>query len=216
MPGKIQVPIALAGLLLAASPAAAQDADANWFVHLGATRLTLADKIALNFAGAPVPGAGIETKPHLTPTVQIGRFVGEHIAIAVTVGVPPHISIQGAGALQPFGKLAETTYGPSVATVQYHPFRSGPVQPYVGVGASYMIIFSAKDAAFRDVTIEDDLAPALEGGTDVMLNKRVGFFLDVKKAFLRTTARGTFGGAPVVGKVKLDPWALSAGATFRF
>jgi outer membrane protein len=201
---------------LSASPAAAQEASSNWYVHGGITRLSLADGIKLNFAGAPVPGAGIHTKPSYTPTVQVGRYFGQHVALALTVGLPPHIDIQGRGTLQPFGKLAETTYGPCVATLQYHPVRSGPVQPYVGAGAAYMIIFSTKDAAFQNVRIANDLAPALEGGTDIMLGKRVGLFVDAKKAFLRTTARGTFGGAPVVGKVRLDPWAFTTGVTVHF
>lgn len=219
MISRISFPLAAATIMLSASAATAQSAqpaETKWFVHAGVTRLTLADKITLDFAGAPVPGAGIHTKSHYTPTVAVGRFIGEHFALSLTVGIPPHIEIQGAGALQPFGKLAETTYGPSVATIQYHPLRTGPVQPYAGVGVSYMKIFSTKDAAFQNVRIDDDVAPALEAGTDIMLARRFGIFLDVKKAFLRTTAYGTFSGAPVVGKVKLDPWALTSGVVFNF
>lgn len=200
----------------AASPAAAQSRDAQWFARAGATRLKLADEIELTFAGAPVPNAGIRTKAHYTPTVQAGRFIGDRFAVALTVGLPPHIEIRGSDALQPFGKLAETTYGPAVLTLQFRPLRTGTVQPYVGAGAAYMKIFSTKDAAFRDVEIDDDLSAALEVGTDIMFNERYGIFLDAKKAFLRTEARGTFSGAPVVGQVRLDPWAFSAGATIRF
>jgi outer membrane protein len=210
----------LAAFVLAAfvptMPAVAQAADKQWFARAGVTRLELADEIDLTFAGAPVPNAGIKTKAHYTPTVQVGRFIGERFAVSLTVGLPPHIDIQGSDALQPFGKLAETTYGPGVLTLQFRPLRTGTVQPYVGAGAAYMKIFSTKDAAFRDVKIDDDLSAALEAGTDIMFNDRYGIFLDAKKAFLRTEARGTFGGAPVVGKVRLDPWAFSAGATFRF
>src|SRR3546814_20053654 len=77
-----------------------------------------------------------------------------------------------------------------------------------------MIIFSADDGAFRDVEIDDDLAPALAIGTDIMLTPRYGFFVEAKKAFLRTQARGTFDGAPVVGDVRLGPWAASVGGVF--
>jgi outer membrane protein len=208
--------LGIAAFMLSATPAAAQERSPDWIVHLGLTRLSLADKIKLTFNGAPVPGAGIHTEPSYTPTVEVSRFVGEHLAVALTVGLPPHISIQGRGALQPFGKLAETTYGPAVLTLQYHPLRSGPVRPYVGAGAAYMIIFSTKDAAFRNVKIDNDLSPALEAGADIMVNDRFGIFLDAKKAFLRTTSEGTFGGAPVVGKVRLDPWAFTAGVTAHF
>ena len=211
-------PVLAASLAVAAlaSPATAQTADQQWFVRGGVTQLTLEDVIDLEVAGTDVPGTALDTKSHYTPTVQIGRFIGNNFAAALTVGIPPHISIRGAGTLEPFGKLAETTYGPATLTLQYRPLRDGTFQPYVGAGIAYMLVFSTDDAAFQDVEIDNDLAPALEAGVDIMLNDRYGIFLDAKKAFLRTEARGTFGGAPVVGDVRLDPWALSAGAVFRF
>ena len=199
-----------------AAPAAAQTPDQKWFVRGGVTQLTLADEIDLSVAGTDIPGTALDTKSHYTPTVQIGRFIGRNFAASLTVGIPPHIEINGAGTLEPYGKLAETTYGPATLTLQYRPIREGTIQPYVGAGLAYMLVFSTDDAAFQDVEIDDDLAPALEGGVDFMLNDRYGIFVDAKKAFLRTEARGTFGGAPVVGQVRLDPWALSAGVTFRF
>lgn len=205
---------AAAGLI--ASPTVAQEADARWFVRGGVTQLTLADEISLKVAGTPVDNPGMSTKSHYTPTIQAGRFIGRNFAVALTVGLPPHIEIQGSKALAPFGTLAETTYGPATLTAQYRPLRQGTFQPYVGAGAAYMIVFSTRDAAFRDVEIDNDLSPALEVGADIMLSRRLGIFVDAKKAFLRTEARGTFGGNPVVGKVRLDPWALSVGGTVRF
>lgn len=204
------------GAALATTPAAAQQSEPNWFARAGVTRLELRDSLDLNFAGTPVPGADLNTKAHYTPTIQFGRFIGNHLAVSATVGLPPHIKIDGRGALAPYGRLAETTYGPATLTLQFRPVRTGAVQPYVGAGAAYMIIFSTKDAAFQNVEIDNDLSPALEAGTDIMFNQRFGIFVDAKKAFLRTEARGTFGGAPVVGQVKLDPLALSAGITARF
>ncbi len=201
----------------AATPAYAQDdPDSKWFVRFAATRLELRDGLKLSFAGTPVPGAGLNTKPHFTPTVHIGRIITKDLAAVLTVGVPPHIEIYGRGALQPFGKLAETTYGPTCLTVQFRPIHKGAIRPYVGAGVTYMFVFSETDAAFRDVKIKEDIGPTLEAGTDVMVNKRYGFFIEGKKAFLRTDATGTFGGAPVLGRVKLDPWAVSAGAIVRF
>ncbi len=49
-----------------------------------------------------------------------------------------------------------------------------------------------------------------------MLGRTFGLFVYFKKAFLRTDARGTFNGLPVTARAKLDPWAVSVGATFRF
>lgn len=202
--------------LMLPSPALAQGAESDWFVRAGATQLTLADEIDLSLAGTVVPNAGIDTKVHYTSTIQVGRYVARNFAVALTVGVPPHIQVNGRDALQPFGLLAETTYGPGTLTVQYHPLRTGMFRPYVGAGAAYMHIFSTKDGAFQNVEIDDDLAPALEAGTDIMLTPRYGLFLDVKKAFLRTHARGTFGGAPVAADIRMDPWAVSAGVSVHF
>lgn len=202
---------------LTAAPAHAQIVDDdNWFVQVGVSQLSLADKIVLRAGGMVVPGADIDTKTHYTPSVSIGRFVAPNIAVAATVGIPPKIKIKGKDTLAPFGLLAETTYGPTALMLQYHPNRGGRFEPYVGAGVSYMIIFDADDASFQDVSIEDDLAPALQVGANYMFTPKYGAFLDVKKAFLRTTARGTFGGIPIEGDVKLDPWVVSAGGTFKF
>jgi outer membrane protein len=202
---------------LAVEPAMAQEAtDSRWFVRAAVTQLTLADEIDLAVAGTPVPNAGIETKSHYTPTLQVGHKLGRDFAVVLTVGLPPHIEIDGDDALEPFGKLAETTYGPACLTLHYRPISEGTFQPFIGAGAAYMIVFSADDAAFQDVEIDNDLGPVVEIGTDIMLTPRYGLFLEAKKAFLRTEARGSFAGAPVAGDVRLDPWAVSLGGVFRF
>ena len=209
-------PAAIALGLLAA-PAQAQIVDDDdWFVQVGVSQLSLADKIELRAGGTLVPGADIKTKTHYTPSISVGYFVGRNVAVAATVGLPPKIKIRGKDTLEPFGLLAETTYGPTALMLQYHPLRGARFEPYVGAGLSYMIIFDADDGSFQDVTIEDDLAPALQAGAHLMFTDKVGMFADVKKAFLRTTARGTFGGTPIEGDVKLDPWVVSVGGAFRF
>lgn len=210
-------PAAAIAFGLAAAPAQAQIVDDDdWFAQVGISQLSLADEIDLRAGGTVVPGADIKTETHYTPSVSIGRFIGRNVAVGVTLGVPPKIEIWGKGTLEPFGMLAETTYGPTALTLQYHVNRGGQFQPYVGAGIAYMIVFDADDGSFQDVTIEDDLSPALQIGANYMFTRKLGAFLDVKKAFLRSTARGTFGGAPIEGDVKLDPWVISAGGTVRF
>ncbi len=210
--------IVAAGLLAcaASAPALAQDADTKWFVRAGVTGLSLADGLQLKLAGTPVPGAALHTKQHATPTIQIGRTITDHLAVELTVGIPPNVDIDGRGTLQALGKLADTTYGPCLLVLQYRPLRKGTIQPYLGAGIGYMIVFDADDGTFKDIEIDDDIGPALEAGTDIMLGEKYGLFVDVKKAFLRTNARGTFMGQPVTARAKLDPWAVSVGATIRF
>jgi outer membrane protein len=196
----------------------------KWTVRAGFSSLRLADAVDLNVGGAPFPGAGLSTFEHATPSVQIGRFLTKHVAVNATLGLPPHINIYGGGTIGVLpdgkggftGKLGEITYGPTALTLQYHFTRAGIIRPYVGVGASYMITFATKDGAFGNLKVSDDLAPAFEVGTDVMVANKLGLFMDVKKALLRPTAYGTFGGNSVVGKTRLDPWVFSGGVAFHF
>lgn len=188
----------------------------SWTIRAGLTSLSLADKVQLEVGGAPYPGAGLSTFEHWTPTVQIGRFLTRNIAVNLTVGIPPSIDVYGAGSIGALPKLGEVTYGPMALTAQYHFTRSGRVRPYVGVGASYMVVFGTKDGAFEDLKVDNDLGWAFEAGTDFMVSDRIGIFADVKKAMLRPMAHGKFMGASVEGQTRLDPWAFSGGLAFHF
>ena len=210
--------LALAGLILAtvAGPALADSPADQWVVRAGISVLTLSNKLDLTVAGAQVPGAELSTVPQVTPTVQIGYYVMPHVVLMATVGLPPHIGLRGGGAIAPYGELGQTTYGPTALTMQFHPFRAGMFRPYVGVGGSYMIIFSTKDGAVHNLKLGNDLAPAFEVGSDVMLNPRYGLFLDVKKALLQSTSTGTLGPYPINGKASIAPFVVSSGVTLRF
>jgi outer membrane protein W len=190
--------------------------DNKWMLRMGATMLTLADKADISVGGAALPGTELRTNEHFTPAFQIGRFLTQNIAVSATLGVPPTIDIYGGGSLALLPKLGRTTYGPTAFTLQYHPLRSGRIRPYVGIGASYMIVFKATGGAFEGLQISDDLAPAFEAGADLMATNNWGIFVDVKKAFLRPTAFGSFGGNAVVAKTQLDPWVFSSGVSLRF
>lgn len=190
--------------------------NSRWAIRAGITALSLADEIDLSVGGAPFPGAALSTFEHQTPTVQIGYFLTDNFAVNATLGIPPSIDIFGGGSIGALPKLGRVTYGPTALTLQYHPIRHGRIRPYVGAGISYMIVFDTEDGAFQNLEVENDLAPAFEGGVDFMITPRFGLFVDVKKAFLRPTSTGTFNGMAVVGETRLDPWAFSGGAVFRF
>lgn len=188
----------------------------RWTIRAGITSLRLADQIDLSVGGAPFPGAGLSTFEHATPTVQIGYFLTDNIAVNATLGIPPTVDVYGGGTIGALPQLGEVTYGPTALTLQFHPIRHGRIRPYVGAGVSYMIVFGTEDGAFENLEVENDFGLAFEAGTDFMITERWGLFVDVKHALLRPTATGTFMGAPVVGETRLDPWAFSGGVTFRF
>jgi outer membrane protein len=196
----------------------AEESDgSHWLVKVGLTNLSLADKLELDVAGTPLPDAGISTFEHQTPTLQVARFLTPNIAVNATLGLPPTIDIHGAGgSMGALPRLGKVTYGPTALTLQYHPLRKGVVRPYAGVGASYMIVFGTKDGAFTDLEVDNDFGFAFEAGAEIMFQKNIGLFLDVKKALLRPEARGTFMGMDVNGQTRLDPWALSGGVSLHF
>ena len=199
------------------SPVAVDDdAPGRWFLRAGASRLSLSNKLNLSVGGAPFPGAALHTDAHYTPTVQIGWNIDDSFAAVATVGLPPTIDASGGGTAAPLGKLSQVTYGPSALTLQYHILNTGIFRPYVGAGASYLMIFKSTDAGVIQTThMTRDLAPVVELGADFMVNDRYGFFIDAKKSWLETTASGTLFGAPMVGHAPIHPLVLSLGTTFR-
>ena len=190
--------------------------NSRWAIRAGLTSLSLADRIELEVGGAPFAGSDLSAFEHQTPTVQIGYFVTRHFALNATLGFPPTIDVFGGGSIGALPKLGKVTYGPTAFTLQYHPIRHGRIRPYVGAGLSYMIVFDTDDGAFQQLDVSNDLGPAFEAGTDLMVTSRWGMFFDIKKAFLRPTSTGTFNGMTVVGKTRLDPWAFSGGVVARF
>jgi outer membrane protein len=187
-----------------------------WMVRAGLSSLRLADRAQMLVGGTPLSGESLSTYEHKTVSVQIGRFVAPNIALNATLGLPPKIDVFGGGSIGALPKLGEVTYGPTAFTAQYHFARGGRIRPYVGAGVSYMIVFGTKDGSFGDLKVKNDLGPAFEVGTDLMVTQRWGLFVDVKKAMLRPKTSGTFMGAPVQVKTRLDPWVFTGGVGFRF
>lgn len=79
---------------------------------------------------------------------------------------------------------------------------------------------NAANAAGTIVTssnLHNAFAPVVQAGFDYMINKHVGWNVDVKKLWLEPSWNGTLNGAvQVSGKVKLDPWLVGTGLTYKF
>lgn len=191
-------------------------AENKWIIRAGLTNLELSDEMDLEVGGAPFPNAGLSTFEHQTFSVQAARFLTDSIAFNATLGFPPKISMYGADAIGALPKLGEVRYGPTAFTLQYHPMREGRVRPYIGAGASYMLVFGTEDGAFEDLEVDNDLGLAFEAGFDVMVTNKMGIFFDAKKALLRPNATGTFQGNAVEAETRIDPWALTGGVSFHF
>lgn len=205
-----------------AVPAQAQDDAAGpWFFRLGAAELQNMDGLKLTVGGQAVPGAALHYDHIYSGLVEVGYRFADDWSGVLSVGWPPSLSARGAGSIAADGKMLSTTIGPSALTIQYQPFHDGFFRPYVGAGASYMVIFSTRDATVHNAKLTNDLAPEIEAGSDFMVAENWGFFAEVKKAFLTTRVTGNVPVAPGValpisGKVNLSPWVYATGVTFHF
>ena len=209
-------PIAHAADMPAAMRTPVAGPTLNWFVHVGPGGVILSESAKMNVGGAPLPGASISIDAQVTPVVEFGYFFSPNWAVSFTGGLPPKIDIRGTGVAAPLGKLGGAVYGPATLTAHYHFRDFGAFQPYIGAGIAFMKVFSTKDAALSNLKIDDTMGIALQVGADFMINEQWGVFFDVKKAFLRTTATGTLGGAPVRARTTLDPLVIHTGVTYRF
>lgn len=66
---------------------------------------------------------------------------------------------------------------------------------------------------------EECMGQRAAGGVDVPLSNGWGLFLDIKKIYVKTTARGTvpaFGGPPAEASIRLNPLLVHAGISWRF
>jgi outer membrane protein len=206
---------AAAVLGLAATSAHAQDAS-RWTVHLGVADVIPQESAKVSAGGAVVPGGNVSLNDGWTVEGELGYALTRNLSVAVAGGYPPTFTVKGAGSLGGLGTAGKMTGGPAALLVQWHFNRSGRIQPYVGAGASFLIVFSTKDGALSHVKADNAVGTALQAGVDAMIDKHWGVFVDVKKAFVSTKATADLGGAPVVAKVNVDPLVPSVGAIYRF
>lgn len=211
-------PIALvAATLLAAAASGAQAQEASrWFVHFGPAQVAPHEKATMTAGGSPVPGADVSIANRWTAEGEVGYFLTKNVAIAAAGGFPPKFTVVAAGTLSGLGAAGKMTGGPAGLLAQYHFNPEGKVQPYVGAGASFLVVFDTEDGALQNLKARSAVGTALQVGSNFMVNDRWGAFIDVKKAFVKTVAKGTLGGAPVRAEVKVDPIVTNFGVAYRF
>ena len=193
--------------------------DPTFFIHVGPVGVFPAESAKIKIGGVLQPGATISIDPHYTANIEVGYYFAHGWAVAFSGGIPPKIDINGAGSVAAVGKLGSVVYGPSALLLQYHLLDWGMIKPYVGAGPVIMPVFDNTDGAIANLKVNSALGAAAQIGVDVMLNQNWGIYVDVKKAYLRTKAKGNVtvpAGPPMSADVTLDPLTVSAGITYTF
>ena len=170
-----------------------------------------------------VPGSSLRTSDQVVPELDISYFFTKNIAAELILGVTKH-HVTGADALAGLD-VGKSWLLPPTLTLQYHFTEFGAFKPYVGAGVNYTWFFSqsagnvTNGAGLRvvDSHLHDSFAPVVQFGFDYMIDRHWGWNVDVKKLWLRPDWNGTLAsGAAITGQVKLDPWLIGTGITYKF
>lgn len=196
------------------SPAAPMIAPWNpWMIRGRALVVVPQEDASLTIGGVRVPGADVSISTSVVPELDITYFFTPNLAAELILGVTPH-NVKGAGALAG-ARIGSAWLLPPTLTLQYHFTNFGAFKPYVGAGVNYTVFFDEKaKGGFTDFDLKDTFGLALQVGFDYMLNEHWGINFDVKKIFLEPKVKVNNG--LVTGKVKIDPWLIGTGVTYRF
>lgn len=113
-------------------------------------------------------------------------------------------------------KLGDVWVLPPTLTVQYHFTPDSQFSPYVGAGLNYSW-FYGEDASssFTKLGVDGGLGYAVQAGFDYWINKNWGLNLDVKYIDLNVDV-SVNNGALHANDVKLNPFVVGAGVSYRF
>jgi outer membrane protein len=214
--GSVALP-AFAADLPSATRAPAFEAPSPWMIRVRALVVAPQSSATVNVNGGP-DITGLKASTAVVPELDITYFFTKNIATELVLGVTPH-DVKGTGALASLGKIGSTWLLPPTLMLQYHFTDFGAFKPYVGAGVNYTFTFSNKEAGvMSSFKVKNAPGVALQAGFDYMFDRHWGLNVDVKKLWLRPDATAVIaaGLVPVTAKVRLDPWLISTGVTYRF
>ncbi|HCF5534008.1 TPA: OmpW family protein [Pseudomonas aeruginosa] len=190
--------------------------ESNWWLRIGPGYIQFDEDVTLKAFGNTIPGAGADMKNNAALIGELGYRFAPNWSVALTLGNPPKTKLTGKGTADGLGTLGKAKYGPAGISLQYQFNEKGAFRPYLGAGLSYLKIFSSEDGAVQDLEIDDTWGPYFQAGAEYWFGEGYGVFLDVKKLYLETDAKGNLGGAPAKTEVTLDPLVFQTGLVFKF
>lgn len=186
-----------------------------WMVRVRGLAVIPGGSNRVSAAGALIAGAKVDMSNSVVPELDITYFFTKNIAAELILGTTPHTA-KAKGAIAGLGNLGKVWLLPPTLTLQYHFTDFGAFKPYVGVGANLTLFYGEEHGSLNRFRVRHAAGLAVQVGFDYMINKNWGFNVDVKKLYLRTDATGLLGGVPIKAKMKLDPWIIGTGVTYKF
>ncbi len=184
-----------------------------WMIRGRALVVMPQEKANLRIGGVSAPLADVNISTSVVPELDISYFFTPNFAVELILGVTPH-NVKGANALAG-ARIGSAWLLPPTLTFQYHFTGLGNIKPYVGAGINYTVFFNEKaKGGFTSFDLKDTFGFALQAGVDIMLTPNWGLNFDVKKIWLEPKVSVNNG--LVTGKVKIDPWLIGTGVTYKF
>ncbi|MGH6837117.1 MAG: OmpW/AlkL family protein [Methylocella sp.] len=166
--------------------------------------------------------------PSYTVGLEAGYFITPNWAIAISAGVPPRLRIKATvfNFTSALGtdSVGSVRFGPLMGIINYHFTQWGPLQPYLGVGAAYVVMFAnTSDGILSNFSVDPTWCLVAQGGFDYMLDglglPNWGVFVDAKKLiYLNPNFQGNLLNTNIHIRTlgKIDPWIASTGITFKY
>lgn len=205
--------ITILGCLLPLSATNAEPlySKGDWLFGVNAVKVLTNENLdSISAGGAPISGAGIDITDDTTLSFDVSYFLNSSIAFNFFGGLPASASLAGSGSLGGL-PVGETKYGPAVLSLQYHFATKSSLSPYVGAGIARILLLEEKGNALANLDLKDAWAPALQVGMRYQVSDNWFANADIRYTPFETDISGTLGGAPVGGKVSVDPTILNIG-----
>jgi outer membrane protein len=203
---------ALAATAVPAIPATALDTG-DWIFRGGVANVSP----DVDSGTSPnIPGGMVDVSSGTSVTLNLGYMLTSNLALDILGAWPFAHDIEGAGALEGAGVVAEIEHLPPTIGVQYHFSPQASVRPYIGGGINYTTFTSIDEVGALkgdDLDLSDSVGLALQGGVDFDISDNWFLNFDVRWMQIETEADSA-----TTGKfdVTLDPWVvgLAIGTTF--
>lgn len=163
-------------------------------------------------------GGDVSISSSYVPELDFTYFITENWAAELILGTTNH-DVEAKNTSVGNIDLGDVWLLPPTLTFQYH-FTGGKAKPYLGAGVNYTIFYGADNGPVaNDVSYDNSLGLAFQGGIDYALNNKWFLNFDIKHIRLQTdaTVNATDAlGATVNADVDINPFIIGIGLGLKF
>ena len=163
-------------------------------------------------------GGDVEISTSVVPELDFTYFFNENWAAELILGTSNH-DVKAVATAAGDIELGDVWLLPPTLTLQYH-FATEGFRPYLGTGLNYTIFYGADEGPTADdVSYDNSVGFAFQGGFDYDLNEKWFLNLDAKYILLSTDATvnaTTALGATVGAEVDINPLIIGFGIGMKF